>query len=251
MARDNPPWERQRKQLERKLGRRASYDRILIDAEGSKTEPNYFSEIRAAYRLHTANVEVRASELGTAPIQVVQYARELFENGGQHKHIQPRAFEQVYAVFDRDDHDSYFDALRLAESLDGKLKNDAKQFIRFRAIASVPSFELWLLLHYADVQASLHRDEVMHRLKQHYPGYEKGAQRVFATTRERMPFATQRAKALSARFSPDRPAVNPHDPICRAASVPVSGCHAPRAFQSAPSHRSWPARRWPVRPSAC
>ena len=102
-----------------------------------------------------------------------------------------------------DEHASYFDALRLAESLDGRLKNDAKQLIRFRAIASVPSFELWLLLHYADVQASLQRDEVMHRLKQHYPGYEKGAQRVFATTRERMPFATQRAKALSARFSAD------------------------------------------------
>ena len=42
MARDNSPRERQRKQLERKLGRRASYDRILIVSEGSKTEPNYF-----------------------------------------------------------------------------------------------------------------------------------------------------------------------------------------------------------------
>jgi hypothetical protein len=70
MARDNSPRERQKKQLERKLGRRAGYDRILIVSEGSKTEPNYFREIRAAYRLHTANVEVRPSELGTAPIQV-------------------------------------------------------------------------------------------------------------------------------------------------------------------------------------
>ena len=42
MARDNSPWERQRRQLERKLDRRASYDRILIVSEGSKTEPNYF-----------------------------------------------------------------------------------------------------------------------------------------------------------------------------------------------------------------
>ena len=74
MARDNSPKERQRQQLERKLARRASYDRILIVSEGSKTEPNYFGEIRQAYRLHTANVEVRPSELGTAPIQVVQYA---------------------------------------------------------------------------------------------------------------------------------------------------------------------------------
>ena len=55
MARDNAPKERQQKQLERKQARRASYDRILVVSEGSKTEPNYFREIRAAYRLHTAN----------------------------------------------------------------------------------------------------------------------------------------------------------------------------------------------------
>lgn len=58
MVRDHSPKERQRQQLERKLGRRASYDRILIVSEGSKTEPNYFSDIRSAYRLHTANVEL-------------------------------------------------------------------------------------------------------------------------------------------------------------------------------------------------
>ncbi len=191
------------KQLERKLGRRASYDRILIVSEGSKTEPNYFSEIRAAYRLHTANVEVRPSELGTAPIQVVQYAKALFENGDRHKNIQPRAFEQVYAVFDRDDHDSYSNALRLAESLDGKLKNDAKQFIRFLPIASVPSFELWLLLHYEDIQAPLHRNQVMQRLKLHIPGYEKGSGQAFAITRERLELATQRAEALAEKFTAD------------------------------------------------
>lgn len=201
MARDNSPKERQRQQLERKLARRASYDRILIVSEGSKTEPNYFSEIRQAYRLHTANVEVRPSELGTAPIQVVQYAKELFEFGDKHKNIQPRAFEQVYAVFDRDDHGSYFDALKMAESLDGKLKNDNKQFVRFQAIASVPSFELWLLLHYEDIQAPIHRDEVMRRLKTHIPGYEKGATRAFSITRERLSLATQRAQALAAKFN--------------------------------------------------
>lgn len=97
MARDNSPKERQKRQLERKLARRASYDRILIVSEGSKTEPNYFKEIRSDYRLHTANIEVRSSELGTAPIQVVRYAKELFENGDRHKRIQARAFEQVYA----------------------------------------------------------------------------------------------------------------------------------------------------------
>lgn len=201
MARDNSPKERQKKQLERKQGRRASYDRILIVSEGSKTEPNYFREIRAAYRLHTANVEVRRSELGTAPVQVVQYAQELFENGDRHKNIQRRAFEKVYAVFDRDDHDSYHDALKLAASLDGKLRNDARQSVVFQAITSVPSFELWLLLHYEDIQAPLHRNEVMQRLKRHIPGYDKGAGNAFAITGEHLTVATQRAEALAERFS--------------------------------------------------
>jgi hypothetical protein len=200
MARDNSPKERQRQQLERKLARRASYDRILIVSEGSKTEPNYFGEIRQACRLHTANVEVRPSELGTAPIQVVQYAKELFEFGDRHKNIQPRTFEQVYAVFDRDDHGSYFDALTMADSLDGKLKNDNKQFVRFQAIASVPSFELWLLLHYEDIHSPIHRDEVMRRLRGHIPGYEKGATRVYSITRQRVHMAMQRAEAWTAQF---------------------------------------------------
>ena len=201
MARDNSPKERQKKQLERKQGRRASYERILIVSEGTKTEQNYFGEIRAFHRLHTANVKVLPGELGTAPIQVVQYARDLFEKGDHHKQIQRRAFEQVYAVFDRDDHGSYFDALALAEALDGKLKNDAKQSIRFRAIASVPSFELWLLLHYEDIQAPLHRDEVMRRLKLHIPGYDKGAGQAFETTKKFLDVATGRAQALAERFT--------------------------------------------------
>lgn len=201
MGRDNSPKERQKKQLERKLGRRASYDRILIVSEGSKTEPNYFSEIRAAYRLHTANVEVQPSKLGTAPIQVVRYARELFENGDRSKNIQRRAFEQVYAVFDRDDHLSYFDALKLAEALVGKFRNDAKQPVVFKAVPSRPSFELWLLLHYENIQAPLHRDEVMRRLKQYIPDYEKGAGRAFAITREHLALATQRAEQLAKRFT--------------------------------------------------
>ena len=197
MGRDNSPWERQQKQLERKQNRRASYDRILIVSEGSKTEPNYFKEIRNANRLHTANVEVQPSELGTSSIQVVKYAKALFEKGDRHKHIQPRAFEQVYAVFDRDEHTTYFDALKLAESLNGKLRNDNNQPVIFKPIASVPSFELWLLLHFEDIQAPLHRDEVMRRLKRHIPGYEKGLMGTFTSTQQFLDVAMQRAMRLA------------------------------------------------------
>lgn len=201
MARDNSPKARQRKQLERKTAKRASHDRVLIVSEGSKTEPNYFLEIRHKHRLHTANVAVHHCELGTAPLQVVEYAQSLFENGDRKKQIPPRAFERVYAVFDRDDHLTYFDALGKALALDGKLRNDNRKPVAFKAIASVPSFELWLLLHYEDIQAPIHRDEVMRRLKNHIPDYEKGAIGAFTTTCEHLDIATKRASDLAKRFS--------------------------------------------------
>ena len=56
-------------------------------------------------------------------------------------------------MFDRDDHASYFNALELAASLDDRLRNDNKRPVAFKAIASVPSFEPWLLLHDEDIQA--------------------------------------------------------------------------------------------------
>lgn len=201
MARDNSPKERQLKQLERKQTRRASYDRILIVSEGSKTEPNYFRELRAAYRLHTANVEVRPSEYGTTPVQVVQYAQNLFQSGNRYLKIQPGAFEKVYAVFDRDDHENYHEALALASSLDGKLVSDAEQPVSFHAIVSIPNFELWLLLHFEDVLAPIHRDAVMHRLKLHLPSYNKASCNAFAVTVSNLPVAIQRADRLAERFS--------------------------------------------------
>lgn len=201
MGRDNQPKDRQLRRKAVKEARRASYARILIVTEGSKTEPLYLEEIRAAYQLHSANVEVQPGRLGTAPIQVVSYAQRLFEEGDLHKGIRPRSFDQIYVVFDRDDHDSYFNALNRAQSLDGKLRNDDKQPVSFKAIASIPSFELWLLLHYEDIQAPIRRDEVMARLNQHIPGYKKGADDAFATTRSRLKIATQRAQSLAAKFN--------------------------------------------------
>ena len=202
MGRDNHPRERQAEQLERKKSQRAGYDRILIVCEGSKTEPLYFKEIRKEYRLNTANVEVYPSAFGTEPIQVVQYAKHLFVNGAVELGVRARAFERVYAVFDRDDHQSYFNALALAASLDKKLRNDTKQLITFNAIASIPSFELWLLLHYDDIHHILHRDEVMERRKLYIPNYEKGTGGVYAITQPNFHVADLRSIRLVGLSNP-------------------------------------------------
>lgn len=197
MGKDNQPKVRQATQLERKAGKRASYDRILIVSEGSKTEPLYLGEIRAHYRLHTANVQVQPSQFGTSPLRVVEYAEHLFVYGDEARDIKPRAFEQVYAVFDRDDHPSYHNALAKIAALNGKLRNDAKQKVVFQAVASVPCFELWLLLHFEEVLAPMHRTEVYQCLRQYLPSYDKGQAGYYAQTCQNLCVATQRAAHLA------------------------------------------------------
>ena len=201
MARDNSPQEHQRKQLERKTGRRAAYARVLIVTEGSKTEPHYFQELCSALRLPTAHVHVRQSTFGTTPSQVVQSAQALFLHGDPHKGWPKRAFDEVYAVFDRDEHNNYFEALQKTQALDGKLRNDDKRPVIFKAIASVPAFELWLLLHFCDVREPLRRDEALARLKRELPGYNKGSTGVYERTQHALTIAIERCETLATKFN--------------------------------------------------
>lgn len=201
MGRDDSPKRRHRKLLERKQEQRTSNDRILIVTEGSKTEPNYFKEIRTEYRL--SNVVVVPSTQGTAPLQVVQCAQNLFEKGDLSRGIRPRDFERAFAVFDRDEHCGYSNALRQAKLLNSEYQQredgteDGTEV--FQAITSVPCFELWLLLHYEDVHAPLSCGEVMDRLRKHFPDYDKSMRNVFRTTCKQLEDAIRRAETLNAR----------------------------------------------------
>ena len=176
MPRDNHPRERRARALQRKMGKRPPYDRVLIVCEGSRTEPLYFNEIRIQNCVPPVHISVMHSQYGTQPIQVVEFAHDKF--------METRAFEWVFAVFDRDDHDTYNAAMQMAQSLAGALRNDENKKVRFIAVPSVPCFELWLLLHFADIQAYFHRDEIIARLRERIPGYSKGAKGIYAITRQ-------------------------------------------------------------------
>jgi hypothetical protein len=171
---------------------REPYDRILIVCEGQKTEPNYFHGIRQEARISTLQIRILHSD-GTQPLQVVQFAEAEFEKS--------RQFEKVFAVFDRDDHPTYARAIAKAESLDGKLKNDESKPVPFKAIVSVPCFELWLLLHYANIQSYFHRKEILLQLRTHITNYKKGKDGIYELTKEKLTTAIERAQFLRNQFS--------------------------------------------------
>ena len=92
---------------------------------------------------------------------------------------------------------TYHQALSKAEALNGKLRNDLKQPVSVQAIVSVPCFELWLLLHFEDILAPMHRDVVYQRLRQYLPNYDKGQVGYYQQTCNYSSAAYQRAEQLA------------------------------------------------------
>jgi len=201
------PRAKSARDLRRRTGNRRPYERVLIVCEGKKTECNYFDEIRQGLRLSSAHIHVIPSESGTDPKSVVTSAEEVFLRNG-------KSFERVYAVFDRDDHEEYANAIHKASAKNGKLRNDEKQPVAFEPIVSVPCFELWLLLHFLDVTSRMHRDVVFRRVKTHIPEYEKGMKGLFKLIESNVPAATARAKILkeiNQRIPGDDPYTDVHE----------------------------------------
>ncbi len=166
--------------------------------EGAKTEPLYLGEIRQQLRLPSANVQVQPAAWGTEPLRIVEYAERLFTEGQRALGIHARSFDRIVVVFDSDEHHSYHAALQRVSTLNGRLENDERVKLPFEAVVSVPCFELWLLLHFEDVLAPLHRDEAVARLRGHVGGYAKGQGSHWAVTHDRLEVATARANALVA-----------------------------------------------------
>ena len=185
---ENSPKKRQARRLERKAGKRPLYPRILMVCEGSKTEKFYFDDIRQHWRISSADWEVLPSELGTGPEKVVEFAEQ--------KAREEKKWDEVYCIFDRDDHVYYQTAILKAKSLDGKIRpNDPiAASSRFIAIPSVPCFELWYLIHFVSVTKELPRDKVYTQLKIKVPEYSKGAAGMFERTYSRLSLASANAE---------------------------------------------------------
>lgn len=211
MGKDGQPKHRQAaRELLRRKAQRQPAERLLIVCEGSRTEPLYLGEIRQQLRLPSTNVQVQPAAYGTEPLRIVEYAEHLFTEGQRELGIHARSFDGVVAVFDRDEHHTYHAALQRIAALNGRLDNDERIKVPFEAAVSVPCFELWLLLHFEDVLASLHRGEAVARLRTHLAGYAKGEGSLWGATRDRLDAATGRAEALMAAGHKAEDGVQPY-----------------------------------------
>ena len=176
------PKRRPRHGLARHGPRREPYDRVLIVCEGKRTEPLYFEDLSAHFRLNTANVIITGE--GADPRTVVRVAKKLRRDEAR----RGEKYDRVYCVFDRDEHMTF-----------GQACDEARASGIF-AVRSWPCFEFWLRLHFGFSRQPYSRfggrsaaQRCVDELRGWLPGYEKGAAGIFHALQYRLESAMDNA----------------------------------------------------------
>jgi RloB-like protein len=175
--------------LRRRSATRSRKSRVLICCEGKVTEPEYFQGLVRSLR--AVPVEVTRCDvkgLGCDPSKVVLEAevrlrRDRRKNGAD-------AYDQVWCVVDHDSHPSLAAAVEHARKAGINL------------VRSVPCFDYWLLLHYADHRKESTPAQVVRELRKHIKRYNKHVPETFPFDRH----ADAEARAIAS--APDHVACN-------------------------------------------
>ena len=150
----------------------------LVVTEGESTEPGYFRTFK-----RTCDTELAALKiipLGQDPRAVVEKAMQ------ERTDRSVGTADSFWAVFDRDKHPRFDEAVNLAEGND------------IRLAISDPCFELWCVLHYQQHDAPCTCDECAHVLRELSPEYRRPGKPFDdeETIRRNYHDAVQRAKEL-------------------------------------------------------
>jgi RloB-like protein len=163
--------------------------KIIIVCEGKVTEPQYFYELARHYNsLISMNLIIR--EAAGVPLSILRKARELV----RHPEDDFGQNDQVWVVFDRDDHPEIARAINEA--------GEAGVSVGY----SNPCFELWLVLHYRDYDAPVRRDQIQRLLRSLMPKYDpRGSKEIaFAEICDAVEVAESRAERMGVRRVEER-----------------------------------------------
>ncbi|MBU3548103.1 RloB family protein [Polynucleobacter sp. P1-05-14] len=125
----------------RKAGNTPPKEVTLIVCEG-ETETKYLKAICQSLRLATATIYVCDNGTDSAPVNLVNKAEQLnLTNDG---------YDHIYCVFDKDIHESFDRAREKIRSLSRRTRKP----LPIKEAVSIPSFELWVLLHFEQTDRS-------------------------------------------------------------------------------------------------
>jgi hypothetical protein len=174
-----------------KRGRQdTSLTSIHVFVEGSKTEDSYLLPWRREYR---DRVRVAVDEFkGAVPMALVRRAvEELKTSQRDAARGKGRAHDEVWCVFDRDEHPQVADALALA----------AQHGIH--VAFSNPCIELWFILHFEEQTAAIDRHAAQRRAEHHLKCRKSLTTDAARALVDRYEDARLRAHALDAKHEGD------------------------------------------------
>lgn len=150
--------------VRRHFARREPKRRFILFCEGGNTEPEYFSAIERCF--DSALISIKKHSAVGVPMTIARKAVEFAKEEGLLRSSRRRrsSFEEkdeVWAVFDRDEHDKYSEAVNLCETHD------------IGVARSNPCFELWLILHETDFDRPDDRHAVQKKLSRLRSEYDK------------------------------------------------------------------------------
>jgi hypothetical protein len=188
---------RRSKPLRRGTPKREPRQRLLVLCEGKITEPTYFRAFRHEHKSHLVDVEV-VPECGV-PKSLVELAveqKKRAEKEARRRGDPYLKYDEVWCVFDTDEHPNLLEAKQQAKDNGLKL-----------AISN-PCFELWVLLHFQDQRAHQDRAWIQAACRRHLPDFVK--QVPYDRVQPSYAEAVARAKALVKwQAEQDRPGGNP------------------------------------------
>ena len=188
--------------LKRRDPNREPKRRFVLFCEGARTEPDYFKAIKHARSSTLIAVEIVPA--AGVPMTIAKTAiaaakprrrKESFEEG-----------DQIWAVFDRDAHPRFEEAVRLCEQHGVKVAR------------SDPCFELWLILHERDYDQPCDRRKAQRKLECLRPEYDRSRGKMpdCADMVRRVEEAESRAEAqLRRREAEGAPCGNPSTTVFR------------------------------------
>jgi hypothetical protein len=135
---------------------------ILVITEGARTEKQYLEGFAASE--HNSLVKVEVVGGAGVPRTIVQEAKRRkleAQKRARSEKDDNLLFDQVWCVFDVDDHPRLEDAKQMA--LDNQIET---------AISN-PCIELWLWLHFSEQPGMQHRHDLQGNLRQYVPAYGK------------------------------------------------------------------------------
>ena len=173
----------------RRRSTRTPIAKVLIVTEGEKTEVTYFQECAKDLNI-SRYVKVTHNSDGPTPDKVLEYALVLRKNESR----RGSPYDEVYCVMDQDRHSTFVCTLK-------EIKQLQKKGERIQAIASYPSFEYWLLLHYEYTRRTFEKegnrsagDCVVTSLKRYWSDYEKCCKNIYGHLKDKLPTALKHAQ---------------------------------------------------------